>query len=340
MGQRANLVLVEDGKQTLYYNHWCANTLDMDLFWGPEYATDFIRIQREVDETGWLDSVWAEGAVVLDHDKKILLFYGGEDTLYEIPLRRVYLRLLARVWQGWDIRWAYEGLADIVDYVSYPRNNVIADREPEVNCSLKAPEKAEWTTTVASVRFADGTLHFYPLQEYIEEYLFCGPALLTENAQSEGVPSLFTDEWGLDFFLPRCGFCVDVQKHLLDYWSVSISSGAPDQIARIWSGWAVNWHRDAFEFQLEAAQGRLRFPAFSQDSLREKVVTELLSYTPARSSADFLRRAAEQVSQDGEAIRLNPSALRDDRLDISLADRQRILSAALDSLPPAADHQP
>lgn len=69
MGQRANLILVEAGKYQLFYSHWCANTLPRDLFWGPDHAQAFIRIQRPVGDSGWLDDVWAEGGAILDIDR-------------------------------------------------------------------------------------------------------------------------------------------------------------------------------------------------------------------------------------------------------------------------------
>src|SRR4051812_42715096 len=113
MGQRANLILVQGGRHQLYYTHWRANTLPRDLFWGPDHASRFIRIQQPTTE--WLDEVWAEGGAVMDHDARVLLLYGGEDILYDVPLRRLYLRALARVWDGWEIRWAHEGIADLAD---------------------------------------------------------------------------------------------------------------------------------------------------------------------------------------------------------------------------------
>src|SRR3974377_1344796 len=110
MGQRANLVLVENGSHQLFYSHWCANTLPRDLFWGPEHAVAFVRMQREGDESGWLDEVWAGGGAVVDIDKQTLLLFGGEDILYDVPLRRVYLECLARAWNTWTVQWAHEGI--------------------------------------------------------------------------------------------------------------------------------------------------------------------------------------------------------------------------------------
>jgi hypothetical protein len=67
MGQRANLLIIESGRGTLYYDHWCANRLDDELFWGPEEALHFIRQRDPIGADGWLDEVWCEGAAVVRH---------------------------------------------------------------------------------------------------------------------------------------------------------------------------------------------------------------------------------------------------------------------------------
>ncbi|GIP11396.1 hypothetical protein P4H94_06290 [Paenibacillus macerans] len=55
MGQRANLIIVRNNYYELYYSHWCANTLPKDLFWGEQHAVKFIEMQKQVEESGWLD---------------------------------------------------------------------------------------------------------------------------------------------------------------------------------------------------------------------------------------------------------------------------------------------
>ncbi len=98
MGQRANLLIVTGGAYELCYTHHRANTLDHDLFWGPDYALGFIRAQRRVTDADWLNDVWAEGGAVMDLDRRVLLWFGGEGVLYEVPLRRAHTRLMAASW--------------------------------------------------------------------------------------------------------------------------------------------------------------------------------------------------------------------------------------------------
>src|SRR5438874_1905161 len=118
MGQRANLVVVRNGAWKLFYDHWCANRLDTELFWGPGLATQFIEQRAALeDRNDWLDEVWAEGAAIVDHDHQTLLWYGGEDILYDIPRRRVLLEMMQSQWPAWMIRWAAGGIAEIGAYV-------------------------------------------------------------------------------------------------------------------------------------------------------------------------------------------------------------------------------
>src|SRR5262245_65441601 len=106
MGQRANLVIVRRQDWRLYYDHWRPNRLDIELFWGPRLAAEFIE-QREPlsDPDDWLDEVWCEGAAVLDEDRKVLVWYGGEDIEYDLTSRRGFLELIKVLWQGRDVRW-------------------------------------------------------------------------------------------------------------------------------------------------------------------------------------------------------------------------------------------
>ncbi|MEM6528524.1 MAG: hypothetical protein AAF653_09525, partial [Chloroflexota bacterium] len=105
MGQRATLLIKNGIDYELYYCHWCANRLDWEIFWGPEYTLNFIRGQQPTIE--WLDTVWAEGGVVVDTGNNHLLWFGGEDIYFEIPLRHLYMTLLKQVWKGWTIAWAH-----------------------------------------------------------------------------------------------------------------------------------------------------------------------------------------------------------------------------------------
>src|ERR1041385_5492181 len=104
MGQRANLILVDGTGYHLYYCHWCASELPQAVFWGPQFTIPDVLQQRAVGkDNGWLDDVWAEGGMLLDTVRHILLVYGGYDIPADPPLLRLYLELMRETWADWEV---------------------------------------------------------------------------------------------------------------------------------------------------------------------------------------------------------------------------------------------
>jgi hypothetical protein len=102
----------------------------------------------------------------------------------------------------------------------------------------------------------------------------------------------------------------------------------PEHANNVWSGWTINWQRDAFEFQLATGNGHLRFPMRSETWLTEQITARLLFDKP-RSSVDFVLKVAEKHHEEGNDLQINPVALRDDYLDIPIEERRRIVETAL-----------
>lgn len=330
MGQRANLILVEGREYQLFYSHWCANTLPRDLFWGPEHALAFIRIQRAVDDSGWLDEVWAEGGAVVDLDRKHFLLYGGEDVLYDVPLRRIYLELLAQVWKGWTVRWAYEGIADLADYVGYPRDRVLSkgDRDSSDD-TLTLPEQKDWTDLVASARFGDKTVLLYPLAGDVASYLCSGSKLVDNLHTPNGLPRLLLDEWTTAF--PSGGFHLDLPAQRLEFWLARDAPDIGNRVAKAWPGWKTQWHHDRYEMQLECAEGLLRFPFQDRQTLLDSWRMSLLREA-GTSPVDTIKMLAERDRAQGKDVQVNLWALRDDRLQLSNEERKAILDKAMSHL--------
>jgi hypothetical protein len=244
MGQRANLIIIRNTSYELYYSHWCANTLPKDLFWGTQYAIKFIEMQTKVDESGWLDDVWAEGGAILDLDKKKIIFYGGEEIMHDIPLRNLYLKLMRNIWYGWDIQWAHGGIVDLAKYVGYPKEKVLTGSKDDRNdLSLAPPEEMAWVNTVASVKFSENELLLFPLCEEVDVYLSYGPDLIKNIDKSYGYKRFSLDEWSMDF--PTGGFHIDISSKRLAFWHAHDMPNKPQELHLDWSDWEVleNYHR-------------------------------------------------------------------------------------------------
>jgi hypothetical protein len=253
MGQRANLVIVRQKNWNLYYDHWCANRLDIELFWGPRLAADFIeQIEPLSDRNDWLDEVWCEGAVVLDEDRKVLVWYGGEDILYDIPHRRAFLDLMKCQWQDWDIRWATGGIVEIGAYVGLPADRFLVDKKTEEGFTVLT-EYPEDNETLLTVRQRGRCLAARIYGDV--EALQLGPSQLTMLRDVALVPSVF---WIED--MPRCGLHIDIDTQSLHYWQTEPVEGIEDRIRRSWNGWQTEWLGDHLEKHLRLVAMDIQLP--------------------------------------------------------------------------------
>lgn len=328
MGQRANLVIVENKQYKIFYSHWCANSLDKDLFWGVEHSLAFIRLQDEVDESGWLDEVWAEGGAVVDLDNKMLLFFGGEDILYNVPLRRFYLQLLKQVWKGWRVEWANRGIVDIAEYVGYQSDRVLSNTEDDYSSNLNPPEQKDWTNIVGSFEFNDGQIYLFPLGYHVTYYLYAGTQLINYCQKENGLRTLNLQDWKQDF--PLGGFHINIPSKTLDFWSANDLPSIENRLSLIWAGWTINWHRDRYENQLKLTEGLLQFPTYSRNFLEEKI-KQILLFEKITSPINTLLSFIEREKEKGNEFKIAPWALKDARIELSIDERRQILMSALAS---------
>lgn len=326
MGHRANLILVDTTGYHLHYCHWCSNQITRDVFWGAEFTIPYILQQRLVNhEDGWLDDVWAEGGVLVDTARRVVLLYGGEDIQYFIPLRRLYLELMAETWSGWEIRWAHEGILEMADYVGVARNRVTARREVDDRVrELTPPDKPEYTITIGSAVLEDGALRLYALGGDLDWYLNRGPALSEMARANPGIDSLPLDEWQCEF--PQSGFHLDTGKQQVAFWA-SNDQSLVERVRPLWTGWDMVWLKDGYEYQTGLAGDRLRLPLkTTQDLLSDlEHILMIEGGSGLRTLRDFLQDRQTQ----GEQVEVNPYALRDDPQKVPLTNKRQILDAAI-----------
>jgi hypothetical protein len=318
VGQRANLVIIERGTRSLYYDHWCANRLDIDLFWGPRLALEFVRQREPVEESdGWLDTTWCEGAAVVDVDRSTLLWFGGEDILRDVPLRRAHLQLMRELWRGWEIEWAYEGILSIADRLQLSRARFIGGPEDDTpGMPTFNEDYPDDNSVLTSLRREDGELVVGRLC-FDADSLRVGPRLIELIAAHSKAHALV---WNRDF--PDGGIHIDCPLRTLDMWWASTT---PDVLARVraaWPGWTVRWHQDHYERHLELADGKLLVPEAADQRARALALVEANLEHEARNPArDLLPRL-------GANVQIN-SATDHVRGSVGVAAEKRSLLASL-----------
>ncbi|WP_248925062.1 hypothetical protein [Paenibacillus hamazuiensis] len=329
MGQRANLVIVKEDGYNLYYNHWCANTLPGDLFWGPKNAISFIEAQNKVDDSGWLNDIWAEGGALIDLNKKLLLFYGGEDELWSIPYRRIFLNLMQSVWGNWEIRWAYNGILDIASYVGVPEDKVRTNKDDDLCVvNLEPPEEKSWVDTIGSIKFDDGHILIFPLYGGIEGYLLNGPRLIQNCNKSIGHECINFDEWTSNF--PSSGFHVDLNQMQIDIWHATVFADLAEKLKELWPDWKIIDHYDQYEVQLEKTAGCLKFPTVDQKKMLNEIKDALLR-SPT-NPLDALSSLVGRLQEQGQNVEVSHYAFMHGSYELSKEIREEIIENAFATL--------
>jgi hypothetical protein len=247
MGDRSNYVLVWDGRWELFYSHWGAVSLDLDLLAGPEAATRFIRAQRAVDpaDGGWLDDVWCEGAALVDHDRKRLCFY--TDHFDEAGRRAAVLAVMAFTWPGWQVDWAYDGLGDLVAHVGQDPAIVRCEIEPDE----PAAGSDDWVECLVTVA-GDGGTRAYGLGLTVREVIGHGPAIIDRLPGGTGRAELTA--------IPGSGVHLDPATRTAGVWTMLPLAGAMARTASLWPGWTWEMWSDRYTEQVTRADGTVTLP--------------------------------------------------------------------------------
>ncbi len=231
MPERAVYVLLDDYGWQRYAAGARALELDLDLAAGPAAALRRIREQEKTEQ--WSDDVWCEAAVLVDQPRKILLFFTTHTTDY--AHRAALLTTLACTWPEWEVRWAYDGLADLLRYLGLDRAEVRTEH------SVIEPAAAEdHPDQLVSVVRESGEIDAYGLQAAIDEVLALGP----------GCVDLLPDDAKVtECDLPRSGVHIDIPAKTIGLWTMDAFCGLPDKLA--WPGWQVGTWADRYPDHLE-----------------------------------------------------------------------------------------
>ena len=264
MGQRANLIVIENNELELYYDHWCANELDAVLFWGVDESIKFFRDHDKKGDEWWLDTVWCEGGAVIDLDKNILLWFGGEDIIYDISLRKLLLELMQTNWPGFRIVWAFEGIADLAAYAGYDINKVIASKNAfstdKILSVFNPDEEINYRDCAISIRNLNNEIEIYTtyLDVSLEEFLLFGSGMVSIKRGAKYY-SEYIDNPESDNAL-HSGIHIDPNKKEIHIWSCfEVVVVHHDRLRKAWDGYKLFYHKDDYEIHTKLTDGKLRF---------------------------------------------------------------------------------
>ncbi|MFD5922482.1 hypothetical protein ACFVYP_38035 [Kitasatospora sp. NPDC058201] len=256
MGDRANFVVVrESGEYELYLSRFGAVGIDLDLLAGPAETLSMVRCLGAGDR--WLDDVMCQGAALIDLGRKVLMLFAWEGPSAEMRYRAATLELLREAWTGWEVRWMYDGPADLRTYLGLDSEHV-RDRdcglvvgpmlEPDDE-DLADPESPLAVVTVGTDRcHVLANINDHPVRE--------GTALLDRlaGAPDHGVCKLPAD----------AGIHIDLLRRRVGWWLLGASAEAYEMPQR-WPGWTVEFWQDRWQEHARWAPGLFEPPQVDRE---------------------------------------------------------------------------
>jgi hypothetical protein len=225
------------------------------LFPGPAAALTSVRLCERKE--WWLDDCWAEGGALLDLDHCVLIFWGGEDLMYEPGLRRVFMKLIKTTWPGWRVQWATEGPVTIVEYLKMDPRLVISSPPSSLPTAAASPweikgNKVAWT--LVTLRDQQGEVKDFRIQSFCMFLLAQGPTKLGDLLRSRPPGPLPNEsEWG------REALFIDVSNRTV--WACgggeffggfgTVDRRCVQAIEHRWSGWKAHVHSEGIAYHVE-----------------------------------------------------------------------------------------
>ncbi|MFE5209281.1 hypothetical protein [Streptomyces sp. NPDC056600] len=227
MGDRANVIVVhENGTHELYRTGWAVG-IDLDLLEGPAPVLGMLPELRQ--DGWWLDDSMAQGGILLDLGRKVLLLFAWEGPSTELRHRAATFELIRAAWPGWDVRWLYDGPAELRAHVGLDPEHV---RCRDANLGL-APFLAPGDADLAGpdpggVVITVGTGHCHIVSDAFDHPVREGPALLHRLATAPRHESCHLHV--------NSGIHLDPERRHLGWWSLS-STPRAYQVPEAWPGW-------------------------------------------------------------------------------------------------------
>ncbi|WP_405583306.1 hypothetical protein [Streptomyces sp. NBC_01190] len=274
MGDRANVVVVrENGAHELYRTGWAVG-LDLDLLDGPAAVLTMIPELRQ--DGWWLDDGMAQGGVLLDLGRKILLFYAWEGPSTELRHRAAMFELIREAWLGWEVRWLYDGAAEMRDHVGLDPEYVRCHDSDLFPAPFLAPDDEDLTRPdPGGVVVTVGTDRCHVASESFDHPVREGVSLLDRlvDAPGHGVCRLHVNS----------GIHLDPERRRLGWWSL-FSSPRAFQAPELWPGWTVEFWQDDWERHTSAYERFSPAPFDAGEEARVAVIAEAEQRRAARAA--------------------------------------------------------
>ncbi|MGW3806803.1 hypothetical protein [Micromonospora sp. NPDC005113] len=252
-----NYVVIRNGRHQLYAQGGGAGySLDYHFAIGPAAALRWLDQLDDCRTDEWFDDLSCEGGVLIDVDHRTLLMFSllGHVALGgRYDYRAALLEAYGRTWAGWKIRWAYDGIGDLVAYLGQDRQ-AVRQRMPARPALYEDGEgwsdgPIEFLVSVLD----DAGRRAYGLTEGAQRPWLGGPQLMAELDGRHLVSSCRT--------IPTAGLHLDLSARRAGLWSIIPLKGVTETWPARWPGWGLELWAADYGQQVSSGSGAVRLPA-------------------------------------------------------------------------------
>jgi hypothetical protein len=264
----------------VYEARFGAVGLDLDLLAGPDVVVPLIRARDRV-RGRWRDDGMCEAAALIDLRSRTLLLFASEGPITQMRHRSATWELLRRAWPGWELRWTYDGPAELASYLGLDPEEV-RYRPPSVYSEsaldLDDEELADRDPLVRVVTIG-GAGRCHLLSAVNDHPIVEGPSLADRLAEApdHGVCALAADS----------GIHVDPARRRVGWWLLGAVPEAGEMASR-WPGWTVEFWQDDWEEHVRVAGGRFVPPTVRREQALIELRSEAVEHWSPREPSDWV----------------------------------------------------
>lgn len=320
MGSRLGVVIHDDGGFELYYDHWAAQTIGIDVALDGCEAT--VRRVRDMEPMGvdsphaWEGASWIEGSLLIDFVNRRLVWAEESEAIY---LPRIVNHLIECTWPGWTALWAAEGVRGILRLLDVDTAGIFkapTEIEPHSEAPLVVPWADYEGDDAISVSLATGDLVRWRGSVYLGDVASRPPEELScvaEEALARSVrgESVLWDQQRRERS-PEVGIHVDFTARTLCWWGLADDDAGVEGFDALWQGWDIRTLGDNYEFHERLITRKLRDWSTDREQMRrfvEAAVGRGPRQNPVLGIASALRKQGQTIAVMPTAMTSEPSKM-------------------------------
>lgn len=291
MGYRANYIVRRGGEWLHTSSQSDTLEIDGDFIFGPDAALRYLAPWPQWNFDEWQVETSCQGGALIDVDSRVFKLFYDQPGYAD---RAVLLETLRHTWPGWQVDWAFNGLADLLRHagVDPEQGRRYGTRYEAALYPFGRSGTQATVCTLVTVRDAT-SVRAYGLDGDAVHPWWVGEPVLTMMPADAALASCP--------YIPDAGLHLDLTHRTAGLWSgtTALHDVALEWPA-LWPGWRLDFWGDDYRRQIAAAGATVTLPqpdlAAARDRLAARVRARWQPYLTSNVET-YLVGAGQSIEQ-------------------------------------------